>query len=46
MLLYKLEKCKFTLNDLEQMIPWERDIHVAFILQDIKEEIERKSSNG
>ena len=44
MLLYKLEKSSFTLSDLENMIPWERDIYVNMILTDIKEELERKAN--
>jgi hypothetical protein len=45
MLLFKLEKSKFTLSDLENMIPYEREIYVHLILTTIKEEIE-KASNG
>ncbi len=40
--MYRLEKVRYTLTELENMLPWERDINVSLILNDIKEEVERK----
>jgi hypothetical protein len=31
----------FSLNDIEEMLPWERDIYVALIKEWIEEEKER-----
>jgi hypothetical protein len=36
----------YSLFELENMIPWEREVYVALLIQDIKEENERiKSQN-
>ena len=32
---------KYSLNDIENMMPWERDIYVNLLQQHIKEEKER-----
>ena len=32
---------KYSLSDIENMIPWERDIYVPLLQQHIKEENER-----
>ena len=32
---------KYSLNDIENMMPWERDIYVNLLQQHIKEENER-----
>jgi len=32
---------KYSLSDIENMIPWERDIYVSLLQQHIKEENER-----
>jgi hypothetical protein len=32
---------KYSLSDLEGMIPWERDIYVELLMQHIKEENEK-----
>ncbi len=40
--MFSLEKGRFTLNDLNNMIPWEREIYVNLILNDLKEEAENK----
>tara|TARA_Y100000996_G_scaffold414525_1_gene405683 strand:+ start:44588 stop:44731 length:144 start_codon:yes stop_codon:yes gene_type:complete len=31
----------YSLSELENMIPWERDIYIAFLLQHLEEEKER-----
>jgi len=33
---------KYSLTELESMIPWERDIYVQLLINHIKEENERK----
>ena len=37
---------KYSLTELEYMIPWEREIYVEMLLKHIKEEKERESTNG
>jgi len=32
---------KYSLNELEDMIPWEREIYVEMLMQNIKEENEK-----
>jgi len=32
---------KYSLTELEEMIPWERDIYVEMLMQHIKEENEK-----
>ena len=32
---------KYTLNDLEKMVPWERSVYVTMLLQFIEEENEK-----
>jgi len=32
----------YTLEDLENMLPWERDVYVSLLIRYIKEENERK----
>jgi hypothetical protein len=37
----------YSLSELENMIPWEREVYVALLVQDIEEENERiKSQNN
>jgi hypothetical protein len=37
---------QYSLSELENMIPWEREVYVALLIQDIEEENERiKSQN-
>jgi hypothetical protein len=37
---------QYSLTELENMIPWEREVYVALLIQDIEEENERiKSQN-
>jgi hypothetical protein len=37
---------QYSLSELENMIPWEREVYVALLIQDIEEENERiKSKN-
>ena len=33
---------KYSLNEIEAMIPWERDVYVSLLIRHIKEENERK----
>ena len=33
---------KYSISDIEQMLPWERDIYVSMLTNYIKEENERK----
>ena len=33
---------KYSLNELDEMLPWEREIYIAMLVQFIKEENERK----
>ena len=37
---------KYSLTELENMIPWERDIYVSLLVAYIKEEQERKKRNS
>jgi hypothetical protein len=32
---------KYSLSELEEMIPWEREIYVEMLMQHIKEEFEK-----
>jgi hypothetical protein len=32
---------KYSLNDLENMIPWERDVYIVMLVQHIERENER-----
>tara|TARA_A100001011_G_C14158207_1_gene777051 strand:- start:141 stop:266 length:126 start_codon:yes stop_codon:yes gene_type:complete len=36
---------KYSLNELENMIPFERDIYVHFLKEHLEEEEERRKSN-
>jgi len=36
----------YSLSDIENMIPWERDIYVSMLVDYIKEENERLKSRG
>jgi len=36
----------YSLNELETMIPWERDIYVAMLLEHIAEEEKRNSNSS
>jgi len=37
---------KYSLNELENMIPWEREIYIGLLHQYIEEENLKNSSNG
>ena len=38
---------KYSLSDIENMIPWERDIYLSLLQQYIEEEnLKRQQSNG
>lgn len=34
---------KYSLNDIEMMIPWEREVYVSLLIQDLKEQEEERS---
>ena len=36
----------YSLSDIENMIPWERDVYVAMLIDYIKEENERRKNRG
>ena len=36
----------YSLSDIENMIPWERDIYVAMLIDYIKEENEKRKNRG
>jgi hypothetical protein len=40
--MYTIKDSKFTLSDLENMMPYEREIYVNLMLAELKEDIERK----
>ena len=38
---------KYSLTEIENMMPWERDVYVALLKQDIEEEnLKRQQSNS
>ena len=37
---------KYSLTEIENMIPWERDIYVALLQQHLEEEEKRAQANG
>jgi hypothetical protein len=37
---------QYSLTELENMIPWEREVYVALLIQDIEEENERIQSQN
>jgi len=37
---------KYSLTEIENMIPWERDIYVTLLQQHIEEENEKMRQNG
>jgi len=37
---------KYSLTEIENMIPWERDIYVSLLQQHLEEEEKRAQSNG
>lgn len=34
---------KYSLNDIEMMIPWEREVYITLLIQDLKEQEEERS---
>jgi len=40
--MYTIKDSKFLLSDLENMLPYEREIYVNLMLAELKEDIERK----
>jgi hypothetical protein len=44
--MYTIKDSKFTLSDLENMLPYEREIYVNLMLAELKDDIERKKVNG
>jgi hypothetical protein len=41
-----LQHHKYSLSDLENMIPWEREVYVGLLQQYIEEENLKNASNG
>lgn len=39
-------KHKFTLGELEDMIPWEREVYISLLEQHLEEEKQRKQQKG
>jgi hypothetical protein len=37
---------KYSLNDIENLIPWEREVYLTFLLQHIEEENDKQKQNG
>ena len=37
---------KYSLNELENMIPWEREVYVSLLVNYLKEEKERKEQQA
>ena len=37
---------KYSLSEIENMLPWERDIYVQMLITHIKEENERRQREG
>jgi hypothetical protein len=37
---------KYSLTELEDMIPWEREIYVSLLIKHIEEETERNKQRG
>ena len=35
---------KYSLNELDEMLPWEREVYVSMLLDFLKEEADRQSS--
>ena len=36
----------YTLSELEQMLPWEREVYINLLLQHLKDEKQRLENNG
>jgi len=37
---------KYSLTEIEEMIPWERDIYIELLKQHIEEEKQKQQANG
>lgn len=37
---------KFSLSELEEMLPWEREVYISLLEQHIEEEKQRKQNKG
>lgn len=37
---------KYSLSEIEEMIPWERDVYVQLLINHMKEEQQRAQQNG
>ena len=37
---------KYSLTELEDMLPWEREVYVTLLAQHIQQELERKRQEG
>lgn len=38
-----MQDYKYSLNDIETMIPWEREIYITLLMQDLKEQEEQRN---
>lgn len=38
-----MQEYKYSLNDIETMIPWEREIYITLLMQDLKEQEEQRN---
>lgn len=41
-----MQNHKYSLMELEMMIPWEREIYVAMLVEDLKEQQERANQQA
>lgn len=37
-----MENHKYSLNELDSMIPWEREVYIAMLMEDLKQKAERQ----
>ena len=37
---------KYSLTDIENMMPWEREVYLTFLMQHIEEENDKNRRNG
>ena len=37
---------KYSLTEIDTLIPWERDVYINMLIEHIKEETERQKQNG
>jgi hypothetical protein len=41
-----MQHFKYSLSELDEMIPWEREIYLVMLTEHLKEETERSRSQG